>query len=1028
NNPQRSIPLAMRPSLVGAHIARPSVIDPVQVDAQFSGEYLEAESLVDPRELDVNKIQPKETNGHVSEETNVEDHTDRPPPPKITFLSPAPKAVVLAIDLSESSVKQVDMDEIRGGVHRWLWGLGSDIRVGILATYNNDSFPISLGPLHSAPATESELEDELALLPSKVEADSGAYGGRFCLECIINETIKMLKGGSIPIEAGVLLLAACHPQLSALDAAMVARSGLTVQTLALCSSADPYFDRLTYHGRQWVVSGPANKAHHETRGLQHAEHEVAKVLSTMTQETISNPNEQILHRVTGKSMNIKADQVSVEGPYSTVSGKISVKSGQRDRLLVIVMDHNAKIVEVSDEAGKEIDLNRDTNKRFWSQIDRRGVELRYTLKFLSSSISFPFIVRMDVYETKENNKGVEVRLFSNKDNNQSLAPSSSPLIVWAEVTKDGQPVIGAEVVLTVSHLSIEGSTDMKINLLDNGNADPDVRGHDGIYSRYVTWLPGEGRYALTATASDNHGSASTLTFRTKDGKRIPVSTGPFTVICASTTVTVDRVTSLDFIPPSRVTDLLITHIQDKVVNLTWSAPGGDLDQGSAMEYELKMYTERDAFENESSFNTSAIAVYCTNEDIQTPLQNPASYGTFEHCITELPFTNTRWYFAIRAIDASYNTGRISNVVSAFVPEITTTETPIPYEPTVGIFSNETDVLEDNELTGNSTQLSVAENGMDWRVLTAVGVSIGGLILAGVVVLLCICCCRRQDDSKDPNRPIYKIYVNNAYIQEEDGEIKVVSNGKITDEKEHGKVPKVQEWVNSLSKYGSSGTMYDQNNVITNPNETHMMEVRQPAPVKFPSPVRFGIRTNGSINMRDKSTLSSNSSSKPSDAPTPEDFKYQDFSETNSDSTTDGGTSASTATTAEFPPPPPHLLEDTPDYPPPYSNNNKSLPPIPPPKPKGTINHSLSVMNNRNNNSGYTSDEDGGFRPRTLPHISENHYTQNQFRSFRYPPCPTDCSTGGAPDLVDCHSVGNGISTLPHGTVRSVKKRRHISFV
>ena len=47
--------------------------------------------------------------------------------------------------------------------------------------------------------------------------------------------------------------------------------------------------------------------------------------------------------------------------------------------------------------------------------------------------------------------------------------------------------------------------------------DPDVRGHDGVYSRYVTWLPGEGRYALTATASDNHGSASTLTLRT-DGK------------------------------------------------------------------------------------------------------------------------------------------------------------------------------------------------------------------------------------------------------------------------------------------------------------------------------------------------------------------------------------------------------------------------------------------------------------------------------------------------------------------------------
>ena len=65
-----------------------------------------------------------------------------------------------------------------------------------------------------------------------------------------------------------------------------------------------------------------------------------------------------------------------------------------------------------------------------------------------------------------------------------------------------------------------------------------------------------------------------------DGERIPVSTGQFSVRCASTTVTVARVTAVDYIPPSRVTDLTITHIRDKVVNLTWSAPGGDLDQGS----------------------------------------------------------------------------------------------------------------------------------------------------------------------------------------------------------------------------------------------------------------------------------------------------------------------------------------------------------------------------------------------------------------------------------------------------------------
>lgn len=71
---------------------------------------------------------------------------------------------------------------------------------------------------------------------------------------------------------------------------------------------------------------------------------------------------------------------------------------------------------------------------------------------------------------------------------------------------------------------------------------------------------------------------------------------------------------------------------------------------------------------------------------------------------------------------------------------------------------------------------------------AVGVVLGAMALAIAVVVLCMCCCRRGGRAeKDPDRPVYKIYVNNAYIQEEDGEIKVVSNGKLVDDKEPSQV-------------------------------------------------------------------------------------------------------------------------------------------------------------------------------------------------------------------------------------------------
>lgn len=69
------------------------------------------------------------------------------------------------------------------------------------------------------------------------------------------------------------------------------------------------------------------------------------------------------------------------------------------------------------------------------------------------------------------------------------------------------------------------------------------------------------------------------------------------------------------------------------------------------------------------------------------------------------------------------------------------------------------------------------------------------MVAAAVVVLCVCCCRRGQGraEKDPDRPVYKIYVNNAYIQEEDGEIKVVSNGKLVDDKEPSQVCVNNEW-------------------------------------------------------------------------------------------------------------------------------------------------------------------------------------------------------------------------------------------
>ena len=239
-----------------------------------------------------------------------------------------------------------------------------------------------------------------------------------------------------------------------------------------------------------------------------------------------------------------------------------------------------------------------------------------------------------------------------------------------------------------------------------------------------------------------------------------------------------------------------------------------------------MYTEREALSS-NHFNNSGILVYCVGEDDnKAPTPRPAPHGSPQHCLAKLPFSNLRWlvfyykekydvfyklsytnlknlislifnsllinfhrYFALRATDSSNNTGKISNIVSAWVSEPTTINSN---SATDSSFPAQTVILSTVTSLDGSGNVTVATNGgynHALRLYIVAGVAALAILLLIGATIACICCCRRAraNAEKDPDRPIYKIYVNNAYIQEEDGEIKVVSNGKVTDDKDPGQV-------------------------------------------------------------------------------------------------------------------------------------------------------------------------------------------------------------------------------------------------
>lgn len=143
------------------------------------------------------------------------------------------------------------------------------------------------------------------------------------------------------------------------------------------------------------------------------------------------------------------------------------------------------------------------------------------------------------------------------------------------------------------------------------------------------------------------------------------------------------------------------------------------------------------------------------------------------------------YFAMRAIDSANNTGRVSNIVWILVPK----PPPTTLAATVGSTPAHATVDEEYGLPLNVSAVGASGSGGAWRPYVVAGAAVLGLLMVGAAAIACICCCRKAKarKEKDPDRPVYKIYVNNAYIQEDDGEIKVVSNGRFnsSDEKRSG---------------------------------------------------------------------------------------------------------------------------------------------------------------------------------------------------------------------------------------------------
>ena len=104
---------------------------------------------------------------------------------------------------------------------------------------------------------------------------------------------------------------------------------------------------------------------------------------------------------------------------------------------LIIID--LQIIELSGLNGEEVDVHRDTNQRFWGELPSTAGEFTYTIKFLRSSIAFPFSVTSQVFERRDD-AGVHVELGTRGSPVGGRRPSG-PIVLWSRACVECRPVV-----------------------------------------------------------------------------------------------------------------------------------------------------------------------------------------------------------------------------------------------------------------------------------------------------------------------------------------------------------------------------------------------------------------------------------------------------------------------------------------------------------------------------------------------------------------------------------------------------------
>ncbi|XP_046581484.1 calcium-activated chloride channel regulator 3A-1-like [Haliotis rubra] len=268
-------------------------------------------------------------------------------------------------------------------------------------------------------------------------------------------------------------------------------------------------------------------------------------------------------------------------------------------------------------------------------------------------------------------------------------------IVYVSVRKGYSPVVDADVTVIV-----ERPTGLPVTLKpkDDGTL-PDNMADDGVYSVYFTQFSGNERYSLDV---DVRTIAHKTRYFIQGGPAFGRANSRFHNATPSVTTKLaenfTRSTSAgamdvdgfengkDVYAPSRVTDLKVISFDTRnhTVTLTWTAPGDDLNVGTASRYEIRIAETTDALRNEFS---SCLNV--TPNMIKSGHLVPSPANSREEMTIKTPVGWTSVGFAMVTFDEVNHHSHKSNIAMATFKQVTlpgqvTAETKLPWQSSTSL--------------------------------------------------------------------------------------------------------------------------------------------------------------------------------------------------------------------------------------------------------------------------------------------------------------------------------------------------------